>query len=129
MTMRPATWTYAPDDGVDPSSRSVRPTTAADADHPLDRIGSPLGSRLMAQGTGYAARALPPDRLGSARRTYRLVAASPLVAQGRLSLEEAVVAPWFGQPGGGRTFRVLDERGRALTVDELLRLRALVEVH
>jgi hypothetical protein len=57
----------------------------------LDRYGSEYGGFLSPLGTSYARRAIPPSNLDY--HAYVVVKA--------FRVDSGVVAPWFGQPGGG----------------------------
>lgn len=122
-----ASWRWPEEGGALPGSVTVRPLTADDRLQ-LDRIGSDLGDRLHARDVGFASRSLPPDALEYARHGYVVDTANPLVRSGRILVEESTAAPWFGQPGGARTYRFLDVHGRALSVRDLRAFRVLVDV-
>ena len=66
----------------------------------IDRYGEPHGKYLSPAGTSYPGRGLPADNLAKGYYQYRVV--RPLPAH------QGVVAPAFGEPGGGVQYR-LDE--------------------
>ena len=117
-----ATWRW-PDD---PAPVTVRRLTVDD-DLRLDRIGYERGDQLHARDSGFSTRSMPPDKRETARHAYRVDTTSPLVVDGLVQLEESVVAPWFGQPGGATVYRFLDTNGASITVRDLRRFRILVE--
>lgn len=71
--------------------------------------GSRRGGWLFAEGTPYARRSLPPNLV---IREFSQYAVSGTELPDGWSIESFVVAPWFGQPGGGTGFRLLDQNGR-----------------
>ena len=117
-----ATWRW-PDD---PAPVTVRRLTVDD-DLRLDRIGYERGDQLHARDASFGTRSMPPDKRETARHAYRVDTTSPLVVDGLVQLEESVVAPWFGQPGGATVYRFLDTNGASITVRDLRRFRILVE--
>lgn len=104
----------------------VRQLTPQD-DLVLDRIGGETGYDLHDRGTGFSARSMPPERLELPRSAYRVDVTNPLVVNGRVLLEQAVVRQWFGQRGGARVYRFLDPDGAPLSVLELRAYRVLVD--
>lgn len=72
--------------------------------------GSQRGGWLYADGTPYAQRSLPPNLV------IRAFSRFEVASGGRLpdgwQIESFVVAPWFGQPGGGTAFRLLDQNNQ-----------------
>ncbi len=69
------------------------------------------GEFFTTEDAPFGARALPPDRLNFERHHWLVDADHPLITSGEIRLEESVVAPWFGQPGGSLQYRFLDVNG------------------
>ncbi|MEU3861314.1 TNT domain-containing protein [Streptomyces sp. NPDC028722] len=121
----PAGWKYPPDDGFAETNGQVdKHVEVLEPGEDLDRFGSEYGSYLAPAGDPYAERALPPQNLDTRDPKYpcdyhRYIVEEPFpVWQGR-------IAPWFGQPGGGRQIKLdpalLDPGdGRRLNVAWLL---------
>ncbi|MEO3973698.1 TNT domain-containing protein [Streptomyces sp. CAU 1734] len=99
-------WKYPPNDGFAEVNGEIdRRATALVPGQRLDRFGSEFGSYLAPAGDSCAKRALPPQNLNTREpahpcdyRVYR-VARTFTVWQGS-------IAPWFGQPGGGRQIKL-----------------------
>ncbi|WP_082134060.1 TNT domain-containing protein [Mycolicibacter heraklionensis] len=72
--------------------------------------GSQRGGWLYADGTPYPQRSLPPNLV--IREFSRFELASGGKLPDGWQIESFVVAPWFGQPGGGTAFRLLDQNDR-----------------
>jgi hypothetical protein len=68
----------------------------------LDRIGALDGVMLFPAETPFEARSLPPTALAGAE-LHRFVTAADVLVRVQ------VVAPWFGQPGGGIRFTLADD--------------------
>ncbi len=83
----------------------------------IDRFGPPGGKFLGEDGSPFANCALPPDSAGAGYCRYE-VTDKPLPAGWRI--EESVIAPGFGQPGGAKQYRILDSNGDSKTVTDLL---------
>lgn len=119
-------WDYPPDSGIarDASGvpRVIDPAAALPPGTVLDRFGNPGGSYLSPAGTLFGDRALPPTSAGADYRQYE-VTAEPLPPGWRI--EAAQIAPWFGQPGGGVQYRIVDQDGNDGPVQELLDRRYL----
>lgn len=60
------------------------------------------------------------------RGSWRVDPSHPKLADDSVRLERSEVAPWFGQSGGGSQYRFIQD-GEALTMDELIELRIIVE--
>ncbi|UOE42641.1 TNT domain-containing protein [Agromyces larvae] len=69
----------------------------------LDRIGALDGVYLFPAGTPVEARSLPPTSLRDGARLHRFTTAGDVLVHAEL------VAPWFGQPGGGLRFRLAED--------------------
>lgn len=87
---------------------------------PYDRFGGPDGLYFFPLGTAWEQRSLPPTANAPGASFVTLVALRPV------EIQAEIVAPWFGQPGGGIRFHV--EGGRA--VRDLVReqVLALIDV-
>jgi hypothetical protein len=87
-------------------------------DQTLDRIGHPGGKWLSPEGTPYDERALAP---GSLEREYHryTVDANAGLPEG-WQIEESVVEPWFGQPGGGIQYKLIAPEGERANVATLI---------
>lgn len=73
----------------------------------VELTGSRRGGWLYADATPYAQRSLPPNLVIREFSRFELTGDEDLPYRWRI--EAFVVAPWFGQPGGGQGFRLLDE--------------------
>lgn len=85
---------------------------------PYDRLGGLDGLYFFAWDTPWEMRSLPPTANAPGARVVTFVALRPVEVQAE------IVAPWFGQPGGGIRFHV--EGGRA--VRDLVRDQVLAVV-
>ncbi|MFJ4657935.1 TNT domain-containing protein [Nocardia sp. NPDC088792] len=93
----------------------------------VDRYGYPGGGWLAPEGTPYAQRALPPDTLHNKKPLLGYeTTGNPLPSGWRI--EQSDVAPWFGEPGRGIQYRILNEEGETGTVDELIQAKYLKAV-
>jgi uncharacterized Zn-binding protein involved in type VI secretion len=70
----------------------------------LDRFGGEHGSFMSAAGDSFEQRALPGTPAGTANK---YTTAAGLDGDG-LMAEQAPIAPWFEQPGGGTQYRIVD---------------------
>ncbi|MEL6530243.1 MAG: glycohydrolase toxin TNT-related protein [Pseudomonadota bacterium] len=68
----------------------------------LDRYGHTGGQFMGSAGDGIPQRALASPPTGTANK---------YTSQPGLHVEQSPVAPWFGQPGGGTQYRVVDPTG------------------
>jgi peptidoglycan hydrolase-like protein with peptidoglycan-binding domain len=75
---------------------------------PIDRFGGESGTYLSPSGTPFEQRSLPSVPDGAARN---YVVAKPLAVQ------QAEVAPWFDQPGGGTQYKLVPPDGWNPDVD------------
>lgn len=93
-----STW-WPPDNGAVLPTRTgpLAPGTK------LDRYGGTNGKFLGSAGDGIPQRALADPPTGIPNK---------YTSQPGLHVEEAKVAPWFDQPGGGTQYRVVDPTGR-----------------
>ncbi|MDR5698416.1 TNT domain-containing protein [Agromyces aerolatus] len=69
----------------------------------VDRIGALDGVQLFPAETSVEQRALPPTSLTGDARLHRFLTAADVLVR------VEVVAPWFGQPGGGVRFTLADD--------------------
>ena len=69
----------------------------------VDRIGALDGIMLFPAETPVERRALPPTAVTRAARLHRFLTAADVLVRAE------VVAPWFGQPGGGIRFTLADD--------------------
>ncbi|MGW6378992.1 TNT domain-containing protein [Rhodococcus sp. NPDC055112] len=122
-------WRYPEHDGValdsDGELRILDPDIRLPEGTIIDRFGDPDGAYLAPDGIPFSDRALPPDSLGTQYHQYR-VTGVPLPDSWRI--EASVIAPGFGQPGGGVQYRLVDESGQKLTVERLEDAGCLVEI-
>ncbi|WP_067781424.1 TNT domain-containing protein [Actinomyces vulturis] len=80
----------------------------------IDRYGFPGGKHVSPKGVAFEQRALPPDTNLTNYHVYEVV--------NLFQVEESIVAPWFGQPGGGIQYRLNE------SVKELLDYNFLREI-
>jgi hypothetical protein len=105
------TW-YPPNDGAVGSP--VR--TNLPKDYVLDRFGGEHGSFLSAAGDSFESRALPPSSVGTPNQ-YVVTARGAA----RMTVEKAEIAPWFGEPGGGTQYRLIDAAsGKSMSVTDAI---------
>lgn len=69
----------------------------------IDRYGKVSGSYTSPAGETFPARAMRGDPPANPPNVYTV--------QKNLPVEEADVAPWFDQPGGGKQYRLVDPAG------------------
>jgi hypothetical protein len=69
----------------------------------VDRIGALDGVTLFPAETPVEQRALPPTALTGEARLHRFVTAADVLVR------VEIVAPWFGQPGGGIRFTLAED--------------------
>lgn len=87
-----------------PNNGGVGTPTVTTVDPPavLDRFGGEGGSYLSAAGDSFESRALP-GAPGAPATNYDVLKATPV--------EQSEIAPWFGQPGGGAQYRLINPDG------------------
>lgn len=110
QTTNPSSWRYPPDLGFAHSGgwsngRVLRARMNLRVGALTDRFGSPFGTFLAPAGTGFGARALPPDSLDTRAadpahlcnyHLYRVTRA--------FDVDAGPIAPAFQQPGGGQQY-------------------------
>lgn len=85
----------------------------------VDRIGALDGVMLFPAETSVEQRALPPTSLTGDAQLHRFVTAADVLVR------VEVVAPWFGQPGGGIRFTLAED---FVGIRDLVESGALVQV-
>ncbi|MFD4181404.1 glycohydrolase toxin TNT-related protein, partial [Rhodococcus sp. NPDC058514] len=122
-------WRYPDNDGIaldgDGDLRILDPDIRLPEGTVIDRFGDSNGAYLAPDGIPFSDRALPPESLGKPYHQYR-VTGVPLPDHWRI--EASVIAPGFGQPGGGIQYRLVDESGRRPSVERLEDAGYLVEI-
>jgi len=98
-----STW-WPPNDGA--AGTPVKATLPEGT--PLDRFGSENGSFLSPQGASFESRAMPG--LPNAPANNYLVTKP-------LPVEQATIAPWFDQPGGGIQYKLSPPEGWDTAID------------
>ncbi|KAH8651084.1 hypothetical protein BX600DRAFT_441527 [Xylariales sp. PMI_506] len=98
-----SSWIYPPQNGFSVDALTGLPisgnvTLAAGA--LIDRFGSEYGAFASPAGAPYMQRALPPSNLDTPQNDLRLL--EPL------TVLEGPIAPWFGQPGQGVQYMLLN---------------------
>lgn len=95
-------WIYPPHDGytLDHAARPIEHVVTLRPGTRLDRYGSEYGGFLSPLGTSYARRAIPPSNLDTADPAFTCDYHAYVVVKA-FRVDSGVVAPWFGQPGGG----------------------------
>lgn len=87
---------WPPNDGaVGTPEKTILPPTAK-----IDRYNSEYGKYVSPQKTPFESRALSPNTDMSESNYYQYTVKKPL------PVEEAVIAPWFDQPGGGQQYKL-----------------------
>ncbi|WP_280358097.1 glycohydrolase toxin TNT-related protein [Nocardia otitidiscaviarum] len=123
-------WRYPDNDGIALDAAGRKLIIDEDFDAPdgfkFDRFGNSRGAYLADEGEPYANRALPPDSLASGYYVYERVPGASLPTGWRI--QKSVIAPGFGQWGGGIQYRILDENGKNGRVQDLLDAGYLREV-
>jgi len=80
--------------------KTIRPL---DPDTPLDRFGPETGGFMSPAGDTFPMRAMRPGGDSAPPNLY--------TSKPGLMVEEAEIAPWFDQPGGGKQYRLIDPAG------------------
>jgi Tuberculosis necrotizing toxin len=84
----------------------------------VDRFGHPGGSWMSPEGVPFAERSLPPSSVE--KSYYQYVVADPAKLPPGYTIERSLAAPWFGQPGGGVQYRILDPDGNNASIQDLI---------
>jgi len=79
----------------------------------VDRYGFPAGHYLSPVGTPFTQRAIPPDAVVKPYYVYRV--------KKRLRVESGKIAPFYGEPGGGRQYFLPDVTIEALVQQGVLK--------
>lgn len=119
---RAANWTRAngktwwpPDDGAaaPPVRTTLNPAAPGDPPVTIDRYGKTDGSFMGQPGDGFEARAMPGAPSGGP---------NVYTVEKPTTVEQAPIAPWFDQPGGGMQYKLVDPSGAPndYTVDDAL---------
>lgn len=74
----------------------------------LDRYGDPSGGYMSNAGDTFEMRALPGTPKGAPNNYTTTIGKD----NKSLNVEEADIAPWFDQPGGGKQYRLIDPSGK-----------------
>lgn len=95
--VRPPGHPYAGKPWYPPNDGATGPPELTTIDPPakLDRVGEETGSYLSPAGASFEERALPERK---PLKNYTVTAP--------VTVEKAIIAPWFGQPGGGTQYRM-----------------------
>lgn len=105
--------------------------TKLEAGANIDRFGSEKGSYLSPAGTPFSQRALPKVDINTPPSKIPAYNAYMVTKRGaaNLRVEESKIAPWFGEPGGGTQYRLLDTKsGKAMSVEEAVANGLLMRV-
>ena len=86
---------------------TVVPNVTLPAGTQISRWGYPNGAFIAPLGTHYQQLALPPSN--SVGPYFEYVVANPNNLPPNYQIEQSQAAPWFGQPGGGIQYRIIDE--------------------
>lgn len=95
---------YPPDNGAAGPTLTHR----LGKDVKLDRYGPETGGYMSNAGDSFEMRALPGQPSGAANKYTTKIGRD---GEG-LMVEEAEIAPWFDQPGGGKQYRLIDPSGK-----------------
>ncbi len=107
---------YPPNNGSKPGT--IVPDYKLEKGTVLQRFGFPGGGFLAPAGTPFAQLALPPANQVSPFDEY--VVADPAALPLGWSIEKSEILGWFGQPGGGTQYRIVDANGNNGSVLALL---------
>jgi Tuberculosis necrotizing toxin len=101
-------WRYPPDNGylTGPGGAPIEAPQTLVPGQDIDRFGSEYGAFLSPRDTPYAQRAIPPQSLDTYDPAYTCNYHQYRVLQ-PFAVEAGPIAPWFGQPGGGRQFQLV----------------------
>jgi hypothetical protein len=99
-------WSWPDHPGAVPGTLTRRTLTSAD-EISLSRVGGDRGKLFSPEGTSFSELSLPPDRLAFDRQSFVVNTSHEAITSGQVQIEESVIAPWFGQPGGGTQYRFI----------------------
>jgi hypothetical protein len=101
-------WRYPPDNGylTGPGGVPIEAPQTLVAGQDIDRFGSEYGGFLSPRDTPYAQRAIPPQSLDTYDPAYTCNYHQYRVLR-PFAVEAGPIAPWFGQPGGGRQLQLV----------------------
>ncbi|MFI1918665.1 TNT domain-containing protein [Nocardia sp. NPDC020380] len=120
----PGNWRYPSELTGEYAVAGTRKVVDLPAGTRMDRYGYPGGGWLAPEGAPYAERALPPDTIPNGKPLLGYVTTGRPLPPG-WRIEQSEVAPWFGEPGGGLQYRILNEHGETGSVNELIRAKYL----
>lgn len=95
---------YPPDNGAAGPTLTHR----LGKDVKLDRYGPETGGYMSNGGDSFEMRALPGQPSGAPNKYTTTIGRDSK----SLMVEEAEIAPWFDQPGGGKQYRLIDLSGK-----------------
>ena len=109
--------TFPPNNGSDPSE-PIYPNVVLPAGTVVQRFGVPFGSFLSPLGTTLQELALAPASQVAQYSEY--VVANPANLPPGYRIEQSTVLGWYGQPGGGTQYRIVDSGGNNASMQSLL---------
>jgi hypothetical protein len=98
---------YPPNNGSKPGT--IVPDFQVAKGTIVQRFGFPGGNFLAPADTPFAKLALPP--VGQVSPYVQYVVADPAALPLGWSIEKSEILGWFGQPGGGTQYRIIDANG------------------
>lgn len=107
MVLGQPVWEWPDGNGAVPGTTTVRRIVPGE-ELVIDRIGGAGGDFFSDPGTGFGARAVPPDRLNFERNVFTVNTHHPELVSGAVRVESSEIAPWFGQRGGGPQHRFVE---------------------
>ncbi len=84
----------------------------------LQRFGGPTGGFLAPAGTLFLQLALNPSQ--EVAPYFQYVVADPNALPAGYAIEQSVIAPYYGQAGGGIQYRIVGPGGSQGSVNDLL---------
>lgn len=108
---------FPPNNGSDPT-KPIYPNVVLPAGTEVQRFGVPFGSFLSPLGTTLKELALAPASQVAQYSEY--VVANPANLPPGYRIEQSTVLGWYGQPGGGTQYRIVDSKGNNASTQSLL---------
>ncbi|MFP7254770.1 glycohydrolase toxin TNT-related protein [Terribacillus goriensis] len=109
---------WPPEDGF---VSGTQKTETLHAGMKLDRYGNPAGSFLAPESDSFPSRALAPHSELAPYYVYEVI--------DDFEVTLGKIAPWFDQPGGGTQIIKYKPNGRPYSIEELIELKVIKQIH